>query len=104
MTGVPASELDGCSSGGAHGDEMATGTQRSTCSQLPSQPALGYSVLVGRFELLLFCEADETSWVREGKRYSMSPLSRLLESVARHIRGQMVNKLSALNTPLTPNT
>ncbi|GLD46445.1 hormonally up-regulated neu tumor-associated kinase [Lates japonicus] len=46
---VPANELAGCSSGSEHDDEMATGTQHSTCSQLPSQPALGYSVLVGRF-------------------------------------------------------
>lgn len=74
MTGMLASELAGCSSGGEHDDEMATGSQRSTCSQLPSQPALGYSVLVGRFSLLLLCEADETSWVREGKRYGVELL------------------------------
>lgn len=52
-------------------------SRRSTCSQLPSQPALGYSVLVGHPRLLLFCEADETSWVRAGERYSTELLRRL---------------------------
>ena len=70
---------------------MATGTQHSTCSLLPSQPALGYSVLVGRLSLLLFGEADETSWVREGKAvrhaaafFFFPPLQKVLLG---HIKG-----------------
>lgn len=55
-------------------------------------------MLVGRPQLLLFCEADETSWVRAGKRYSAEPLRCLwYESVARHIRGQLVNKHGGIN-------
>lgn len=93
LTGMLASELAGCYSGSERDDEMATDNQHSACSQLPSQPGLRYSVLVGRLFLLLFWEADETSWMREGRRYSVELLfSALLESVARHITGQLVNK------------
>lgn len=77
---------------------MATGAV-SMCSQLPSQPGLGYSVLVGPFSLLLFCEADETSWVKGGpavqQQQSLSTNKVLLGTP----QGQLVNKHTNSTNP-----
>ena len=58
----------GCSSGGKHGDGMATGNgaQHVLSVSIATCPWIQRRMLVGPFSLLFSPRADETSWASEG--------------------------------------